>query len=48
MNLLNLINHYQHMWVTVSLKANHGLIRLKNLSRDFHPTIIIFYLHLVL
>jgi len=38
------------MWVTVALKANHGVIRLKNSSRDFQPNCVIslfFYLHLM-
>jgi len=38
------------MWVTVALKANHGVTRLKNSSRDFQPNCVIslfFYVHLV-
>jgi len=38
------------MWVTVALKANHGLIGLKDSSRDFQPNCVIslfFYLHLM-
>jgi len=35
------------MWVTVALKANHGITRL---TRDFQPNCVIslfFYLHLM-
>jgi hypothetical protein len=38
------------MYVTVALKANHGLIRLKDSSHGFQPNCAIsfFRLHLVL
>jgi len=38
------------MWVTVALKANHEVTRLKNSSRDFQPNCVIslfFYVYLM-
>jgi len=38
------------MWVSIALKANHGLTRLKKSSRDFQQNYVIslfFYLHLM-
>jgi len=38
------------MWVTVALKANHGVTRLKDSSRDSQLNCVIslfFYLHLM-
>jgi len=38
------------MWVTVALKANYRVIRLKRFSRNFQPNCVIslsFYLYLM-
>ena len=38
------------MWVTVALKANHGLTRVKRFLLRFQPNCVIiyfFYLHLM-